>query len=85
MSDQPNNENDPLAPDAPIHHLLSIRENPMVKDMTTEQLQTLVKRMRTMAQSAQTLSSALNRESKTRKSRPISAEQLKRRALLESL
>jgi len=75
----------PLDPDAPIVHLLSIKDNPMVKDMTTEQLQALVKRMRTVAQSPQTMSSALQKESKTRKSRPKTAEQIKRQELLDSL
>lgn len=78
-------DNDPLAPDAPIYHLLSIKENPLVKDMTTEQLQTLVKRMRTMAQSPQTMTSALQRESKTRKSKPLTAYEIKKRELLASL
>jgi hypothetical protein len=75
----------PLAPDAPIHHLLSIRDNPMVKDMTTEQLQELVKRMRTMATSPQTMSAALNKESKTRKARPLTPEQQRRKDILDSL
>jgi hypothetical protein len=73
----------PLDPDAPIHHLLSIRENPMVKDMTTEQLQVLVQRMRTVAQSPQTMTSALQRESRKRK--PLTAEQLRRKEILDSL
>jgi hypothetical protein len=81
-NDQPN---DPLAPDAPIYHLLSIRENPLVKDMTMEQLQELVKRMRTMSQSPQTLTSALQRESKTRKSKPLTEYEIKRRAILADL
>jgi uncharacterized protein YktB (UPF0637 family) len=76
---------DPLAPDAPIYHLLSIRDNPMVKDMSTEQLQELVKRMRAVAQSPQTMTSALQRESKTRKARPKTEAELKRQAILDSL
>jgi hypothetical protein len=79
-----NEPNDPLAPDAPIHHLLSIKENPLVKDMTTQQLQELVKRMRTMAQSPQTMTSALQRESKTRKSK-LTEYEIKRRAILADL
>jgi hypothetical protein len=75
----------PLSPDAPIHHLLSIRDNPMVKDMTTEQLQELVKRMRTLAQSSQTMSAALNKESRTRKAKPLTPEQIRRQEILDSL
>ena len=85
MNHDPNNPNDPLAPDAPIHHLLSIRENPLVKDMTMEQLQSLVKRMRTMAQSPQTLTSSLQRESKTRKSKPLTEQEIKRREILANM
>ena len=79
------NPNDALAPDAPIYHLLSIRENPLVKDMSTEQLQELVKRMRTMAQSPQTLTSTLQRESKTRKSKPLTEQEIRRRAILADM
>jgi hypothetical protein len=75
----------PLAPDAPIHHLLSIRDNPMVKDMTTEQLQELVKRMRTLAQSSQTMSATLQKESRARKAKPLTPEQLRRKELLDSI
>jgi hypothetical protein len=75
----------PLSPDAPIYHLLSIRDNPMVKDMTTEQLQELVKRMRTLAQSSQTMSAALNKESRTRKAKPLTPEQIRRKEILDSL
>jgi hypothetical protein len=73
----------PLDPDAPIYHLLSIKDNPLVKDMTTEQLQELVKRMRTLAQSPQTMTSSLQKESRTRK--PMTEKQIKRKALLDSL
>jgi hypothetical protein len=76
---------DPLAPDAPIHHLLSIKDNPIVKDMNVQQLQELVKRARSMAQSPQTLTSALQRESKTRKSKPLTALEIKKRELLATI
>lgn len=66
---------DPLAPDAPIYHLLSIKHNPLVKDMSVEQLQMLVKRMRTFATSAPTLSAKLGQESGKRKTRKDSLEE----------
>lgn len=74
---------DPFSPEAPIHQLLSIKDNPMVKDMTTQQLQELVKRMRTVAQSPQTMTAALQKESRARK--PKTAEQIKRQAIIDSL
>ena len=74
---------DPLAADAPIHHLLSLKHNPMTKDMTTEQLTELVKRCRTLAASPQTLTSALQKESGRK--RPLSPEAAKRKAILDSI
>lgn len=74
---------DPLDPEAPIHHLLSIRHNPMVKDMTTEQLNALITRLRTVATSPQTMSSVLQSESKRK--RPMTEAQRKRKELLDTL
>lgn len=54
---------DPLAPDAPIFHLLSLLHNPLVKNMSTEELQQLVQRCRTLATSAPSLSSKLQSDS----------------------
>ena len=59
----------PLSSDAPIHHLLSIMHNPLVKDMSTEQLQKLVLKCRTMASSAPTLTAKLSSESNKRSPR----------------
>jgi hypothetical protein len=78
---------DPLAPDAPIHHLLSIRHNPLVANMTTDELRELVQRLRTYATSAPSLSSKLATDSanvspRTRKSNTKAAQ---RKAILADL
>jgi hypothetical protein len=74
---------DPLAPDAPLIHLLSIKHNPLVKDMTNEQLTELVKKLRTHALSAPSLSAKLQDESDRIK--PRNNKSAKRKALLDSL
>lgn len=78
---------DPLAPDAPIHHLLSIRHNPLVANMTVEELTVLVRRCREYATSAPTLSAklatdALNVDPKRRKTNSVAA---KKKSILEDL
>ncbi len=55
----------------------------MVKDMSNEQLTELVKKLRTVATSPQTMSATLQGEA--RRKRPVSAAQQKRRDLLDSL
>lgn len=73
---------DPFAPDAPIYHLLSVKHNPLVKDLSTEQLQALVQRMRTLATSAPTMTSKLQAESgKRRAKKPTLEEQLAKKGL----
>jgi hypothetical protein len=44
---------DPLAPDAPILHLLSLRENPNAATCSDDELRALVLRCRTLATSPQ--------------------------------
>jgi hypothetical protein len=73
---------DPLDPEAPISHLLSVMHNPKVKDMTTEQLTALVMKLRANATSPQTLTATISRDSKRR---PMTEAQKKRKDLLESL
>ena len=75
--------NDPFSSDAPIINLLSIQHNPLVKDMTTEQLNQLIQRLRTVATSPQTMTSVLQNDS--RRKRPMTEAQRKRRELLDSL
>lgn len=85
MSNKVDPVEDPLAPDAPIHHLLSISSNPNVATMSTEELTALVQRLRTYATSPQALTAKVAADSSnvtTRKRNPIAA---KRKALLESL
>lgn len=74
---------DPLSPDAPLIHLLSIKHNPLVKDMSSDQLAELVKKLRTFAASAATLSAKLQTESDAIK--PRNTKSAKRKALLNSL
>lgn len=79
---------DPLAPDAPIHHLLSLKHNPaLTAHMTGTQLAELVKRIRTLATQAPTLSSALKSESdKTpRKAKVLSTEAQRRKSMLDDI
>lgn len=54
---------DPLSPDAPLEHLLSIRHNPLVKDMSPDELRTLIQKLRTLASSPPSLSSAIQSSS----------------------
>lgn len=72
----------PLDPDAPIINLLSVRHNPMVKDMSNEQLTALITKLRTVATSPQTMSATIQRESRKR---PMTEAQRKRKELLDSL
>lgn len=50
---------DPFAPDAPILHLLSQKENPLLATATEEQLIALVQRLRTTAQQPQVMKAEL--------------------------
>lgn len=74
---------DPLSPDAPIHHLLSVSKNPMVVQMTDQQLTELINRLRTVQTSPQTMTAVL--QSDARKRRPMTEAQRKRKELLDSL
>lgn len=83
MEQNPLPDVDPLSPDAPIHHLLSIKENPLVVKMSDQELTELIKRLRTIATSPQTMTSALQSESKRR--RPLSAAAQKRKDIIDNL
>lgn len=74
---------DPFSPDAPIHHYLSIRHNPKLKDMSTEQLNQLITKLRTIATSPQTMTAVLQNDARRR--RPMTEAQKKRKELLDSL
>jgi hypothetical protein len=76
---------DPLSPDAPIHHLLSVSKNPRIATMSNDELVKLVQKLRTLAASPQTMSAKIQSESKGRKSKPLTAEQLRRKEILDSL
>lgn len=74
---------DPLSPDAPLHHLLSVRHNPLVAKMSQDELLALVRKLKQNATSPPTLTAKLRSESATIKpSRGISS---KRKALLDSI
>jgi hypothetical protein len=73
----------PLDPDAPIIQLLSVMHNPSVKDMSDSQLNDLIKKLRTVATSPQTLTSVLQGEAKRR--RPMTEAQRRRKEILDSL
>jgi hypothetical protein len=76
---------DPLAPDAPILHLLSLRENPNVATMPEDELRALVQRLRTVATSPQSLSAELSKESSRVNPRQRNTAAAKRKAVLDSL
>jgi TPP-dependent 2-oxoacid decarboxylase len=73
----------PLDPEAPIHHLLDVNRNPAVKDMTTEQLNALITKIRANATSPQTLTATLQNDAKRK--RPVTEAQRKRREMLDSI
>lgn len=77
---------DPLSPDAPLEQLLSIRHNPLVKDMTPNELRSLIQRLRTLASSSPTLSSKIQTDSDNanpkKRANTVAA---KRRAILADL
>ena len=60
----PQNPDELLAPDAPIIHLLSLRGNPMIKDMSIDELTAHLDRVRKLASQAPTLSAQLTSEAK---------------------
>lgn len=76
---------DPLADDAPLIHLLSIKHNPLVKDMNNEQLAELVKKLRTHTSSAPTFTAKLQSESDQVKPRRSKKVDPKRQAALDAL
>jgi hypothetical protein len=76
---------DPLAPDAPIHYLLSVSKNPRIATMSNDELVKLVQKLRTLAASPQTMSAKIQSESRGRKSKPLTPQQLRRKEILDSL
>lgn len=87
MSDEPTAPVfDPLSPDAPLEHLLSIRHNPLVKDMTPDELRSLIQRLRTLASSSPTLSSKIQTDSdNVNPKKRTNTAAAKRRAILADL
>jgi hypothetical protein len=73
----------PLDPDAPIIQLLSVMHNPDVKNMSDSQLNDLIKKLRTVATSPQTMTSVLQGEAKRK--RPMTEAQRRRKEILDSL
>lgn len=73
-----------LLPDAPIFQLLSLKHNPLVKDMTNAQISEFVTKLRTLATSAPTLSAKLSSDSEKIKPKRT-GESAKRKALLDSI
>lgn len=79
------NSVDPFAPDAPILHLLSLRENPNVATMSEDELRALVQRLRTVATSPQSLSAELAKDSARVNPRQRDSISAKRKAILADL
>jgi hypothetical protein len=76
---------DPLDPDAPLLHLLSIKHNPLVAEMNHDQLMELVKKLRTLATSPPTLSARLKSDGDKENPKSKVSIAAKRRALLDNL
>jgi hypothetical protein len=76
---------DPLDPDAPLLHLLSIKHNPLVAEMTHDQLMELIKKLRTLATSPPTLSARLKSDGDRENPRSKTTLAARRRALLDEL
>lgn len=74
---------DPLAPDAPLIALLSIRDNPLLVSATQEQLIEIVKKLRVHATTPATLTARLRADSDVIK--PRNTASAKRRAFLDSI
>lgn len=62
-----------LSPDAPTWQLLSLRHNPLVVDMTPDQLRAHIQRIKELATSAPTLSAKLANDSEQIKPKRTSA------------
>ena len=76
---------DPLSPDAPLVHLLSLKHNPLLAEMSQEQLIELVKRLRSHAVSAPTLTAKLKSDGELLNPAKKVSVAARRRALLEEL
>lgn len=74
---------EPQPTDAPLVHLISLKHNPAVKDMSLDQLAILVRQIRTAATSAPTMSARLKAESDGIK--PRASVTAKRKALLDQI
>lgn len=77
---------DPLAPDAPLLSLLSIKENPLLLDMSEDQLIALVRKLRQGATSPPTLA-AMDEEAGRRVAQktPRVTKASEKKTLLDSL
>lgn len=72
--------NPALAPDAPIHHLLSLRLNPRVAEMSTDELRRMCQELRLLATQQPTQTARLRLESdgiKERAPRKLTAKAIK--------
>lgn len=85
-------QNDPLAPDAPVWQLLSLKHNPALLTMTEEELRGFVQKLRTLGTSPQALTAALNTDATTitktrapRATKPKTPEEQRRLDLLNDL
>lgn len=77
---------DPLSPDAPLEHLLSIRHNPLIANATPDELRVIIQRLRTLASSSPTLSSKIQTDSdNVNPKKRTNTAAAKRRAILADL
>jgi hypothetical protein len=62
-----------LSHDAPILHLLSLRHNPLLKDMSTDELTAHLARIKSLVQSPPSLTAELKKEAAGRTKSPTKA------------
>lgn len=74
-----------LLPDAPIHQLLSLKHNPLVKDMSPDQLRAFVGRLKELHSQSASLTSKLNSDSEKIKVKRTTSISAKRKTLLDDL
>ena len=78
-------QTDPLSPDAPLVHLLSLKHNPLLAEMNQDQLIELVKQLRSYAVSPPTLTAKLKADGEKLNPQKSQSVAARRRALLENL
>jgi hypothetical protein len=80
-----NSGSDPLAPDAPLIHHLSVRHNPLLITMSDEELTGLVLKLREPRKGPPKKAPKPKKEPKTKPTKPSSEEDSRRQMILDSI